>query len=461
MKALSLPALPAAAWCGRLFDTLPRRWLAVMALALVLGHAAVAGLWALGGDGLHPVSREQAVERVASALRLAQTIRPERAPVLLDAAGSLELQMHIAAAPSVDRTAMSADERRFAEDVGRRLPRLPSALRVQLGPLAGTDEGAQAGSAAWPGHGRSRGLRVAARLDEGRWLNLRIGPVHGRPWRSLVAWSLAATLPLGLMTWWFVQRILRPWRALVAAADRGGRGEQVPELPRVGPRELRDLTHAFNLMQARQARFVGDRTRLLAAISHDLRTPITSLRLRVALIDDPALSQAMAQTLAVMSAMVEETLVFAREDGRGEPTTMLDLSQLCAEVVDEYRVAGHDIVLQAPPSQPLRGRPLALRRAVSNLAGNAIRHGGRARLHLHRTGAGEIVLDVDDDGPGIPPEQMAHVFEPYFRADAAHGGGVGLGLAIARSCVQSHGGTLTLANRSAGGLRARIELPAA
>lgn len=491
--------------------------LGVLLLAVVLGQTAVMAFWWYEGDGLHPLSREQALQRLASAFRLAQVVRPDRVEALLDAAGSPEAQFRVLGAPLVAHEPLNENERALTVDLHVLLDGDDSEdgeaphshtvreLRAHVGPAQTLDRQGHEWSAAWPRGARRLGLLVSVRMDDGRWFNARLSPIQERGIWPPLAWSLFATvLPLCLLVWLFVRRLLRPWRALAHAAERVSRGERVDPLPESGPRELRELVQVFNLMQTRQAAYLDDRTRLLAAISHDLRTPITSLRLRAELVDDDGLRRQMVRTLDDMRALVEETLLFARDEGRVEATRDIDLAGLCLQIVQDVRAAGHEVRLQflnagmeaaetdialatnrgagLPPDQagdaalapqvPYRGRPLALKRALGNLVDNAVRHGHRASLRLNLPDADrldrDIVLDVDDDGPGIPEALLHRVFEPFFRVDDARGAnprtgpggaGVGLGLAIARSCVQAHGGTLALINLPQGGLRARIVLP--
>ena len=306
-------------------------------------------------------------------------------------------------------------------------------------------------------------LLVSVRLADGRWLNgqskvllpdapywLQIGLVQ------LVAAIIAILLTLGLG----LRHIIRPVMVLSEAAERAGHGTAVALLPERGPREFRTMTASFNAMQARLRAFVDDRTRMLGAISHDLRTPLSSLWLRAELVDDAELREAMVRTVAEMRDMVEATLAFSRDDAVGE-SGPLDLAQLARTIVDDQRALGRDVSVSGPACLPFRGRGTALRRALENLLENAVRYGERARLTLIRD-HDKVCLQVDDDGPGLPPERIEDMFQPFVRLDdsrCAQTGGTGLGLAIARSAVREHGGELTLSNRPERGLRAEITMP--
>lgn len=240
----------------------------------------------------------------------------------------------------------------------------------------------------------------------------------------------------------------------------------MPPLPEAGPLEVREVSAAFNLMQDKLRRFIDDRTQMLAAISHDFRTPITSLRLRAEMVGSPTQRAAMVRTLDDMRTMVEQTLSFTQDEGAHEPSQEVDLQALLADMQQAWQAMGQPVTLAAIPEgpAPYRAQAVSLRRAVRNLVDNAVRHGGGARLSLARDTPSGWRIQVDDDGPGLPAEQLERVFVPFVQLGSARnrergGGSVGLGLAIARSCARAHGGDVTLANRPEGGLRATISLP--
>ena len=260
-----------------------------------------------------------------------------------------------------------------------------------------------------------------------------------------------------------VRRLTRPLTRLAAAAEALGRGEAPEPLDETGPADIRRTVQAFNRMQARLRRFVDDRTRMLAAISHDLRTPITSLRLRAEFVDDEETKERMLTTLDEMQKMVEGTLAFAREESASEATRIVDLAALIDSTVQDLADLGADAEFTSPGKYAYACRPLALRRALRNLIENAVRYGHRAQLTM-ATGADEVRIVIDDDGPGIPPAMFGRVFDPFVRLEDSRSpetGGIGLGLAIARSIVRSHGGDIRLRNRDAAGLQVTVTLPRA
>jgi signal transduction histidine kinase len=231
-------------------------------------------------------------------------------------------------------------------------------------------------------------------------------------------------------------------------------------VPECGPEDVRRTAEAFNRMQTRLRRFVEDRTHMLAAIGHDLRTPLTSLRLRAEFVTDEETREKLLSTVEEMQAMTEATLVFAREDATGEATRTVDLAALLESLCADLADLGWRVSFADAESMPYRCRPDALRRALRNLIENAVRYGEQARVALSPSEDG-IEITVDDDGPGIPAQDLGRVFQPFVRLELSRNratGGVGLGLAIARSIIRAHGGDILLANRPTG-LRATIRLP--
>ncbi len=308
-------------------------------------------------------------------------------------------------------------------------------------------------------------LTISVRLADGRWLNAATLVPFNAPawaWPSLLSMALMALAILVIVVF-SVRRITRPLRTLAAAADSFGRGQDAEPPAEAGPEEVRRTIHAFNEMQERLRRFVADRTGMLAAISHDLRTPITTLRLRAEFIEDPETRDKILETLDEMQQMTEATLAFLREDAAREDSRQVDLAALIQSLCDDLADAGRAVAFAGAGRTPLVCRPVALKRALANLIENAVAYGERARVALEEDAA-ELAIVIDDDGPGIPPDRMEAVFEPFVRLEESRSretGGVGLGLAIARSIARGHGGDVTLENRPEGGLRAILRLPKA
>lgn len=313
------------------------------------------------------------------------------------------------------------------------------------------------------------GFAAALRLPDGEWLNLRVQMPPPRPWHSatFLAAFVVMTVAAVFLILWAVARLMRPVRLLAAAADRLGRDVNAPPLAETGPSEVATAARAFNLMAERIRRFVADRTQMLAAIGHDLRTPITRLRLRAELMDDEEQRRKMLADLDEMEQMISATLAFARDDAAAEPAAPIDLAALCRTVADEAADARPELAeaigYEGPERLVLRARPVALKRALANLVSNALAYGGAARLRLHAPEGGVVRLEIEDDGPGIPEQELEAVFAPFRRLEASRNretGGTGLGLTISRNILRAHGGDVVLRNRAGRGLTAVVSLPA-
>lgn len=302
-------------------------------------------------------------------------------------------------------------------------------------------------------------------LPDGRWLHMNalvgLPSIWSRP--TLLSFLISA-LAVSLVTIACVRLQTRSLRSLADASERFGRGESVPPLDVRGPAEVAAATLAFNTMQQRLSQFVRDRMRLLAAISHDLRTPLTTLRLKAEFVDDAEVRADIVATIDELVAICEATLAFTRAEATSEATRIEAIDTLCADVVEEFAGVGADAHMLDSARVELPCRPVAMRRAVRNLVDNAVRYGGRTDVCVLEPSPGSVTIRVDDDGPGLPEDRLEEAFEPFVRLEpsrSAETGGIGLGLAIARSIVKAHGGELTLANRAGGGLRAEITLPTA
>jgi len=466
-----LPSLPG---CARrlacVWRSLPGQLLALLLAALVLAHLIAAGVMAVEeGVRVHPLSVRAISHQVAAAWRVAQVpapagdkhallqaldapdahfVRTARAPVVALDAQNQETAVVAAIGQSLglaDRVPVYAALRPArAADVPR-APAAPGGLRQTV------EDGS-----AWV-------LDIAVPLPDGAWLHSQHWPAMMHPhWDRVLQFSLwVSALACMLIAILFGRSVMRPLNALAQAAARISRGDTLAPLVEQGPHGVRGITRAFNLMQARVQRFMRDRTQMLAAIGHDLRTPLTSLRIRAELIEDAAVRDAMRATIDEVVAMAEETLCFARDDAVDAASANVDLHALVDEVVAHARVA-HKPVAWTPGRAPLvwRCRPLHIKRILGNLLDNAVRY-GKAAVHIEAD-ATQLRVVVEDDGPGIAPDQLERVFEPFTRADDArtlNGKNTGLGLAIARAFARAHGGDIALHNRAGGGLCAVLTLP--
>ncbi len=304
-------------------------------------------------------------------------------------------------------------------------------------------------------------MKLSIRLSDGQWLNVGTRlerPPMQWPVLSTLTFGITAALVLMVALWFVIARLTGPLRSLARSADRFGRGEDVDPLPEMGPDEVRELTRAFNHMQERLRRFVADRTRILAAMSHDLRSPLTALRVRAEMVEDDETREALIESIEEMQRMAEATLDFAKGVSGAETPESISLADLLADMEAEV---GGPVRIEGGPDIMLRARPMAIRRALRNLIGNAVRYGKEATVAWRVEGEG-AVLEIRDRGPGIPEAEREKVFEPFYRLETSRSletGGHGLGLSIARSIIRAHGGEITLFDHPGGGLVARVFLP--
>jgi len=312
------------------------------------------------------------------------------------------------------------------------------------------------------GFGRNALIAMAVPLADRRWVTMRMAIERPGGWTQagLASFLLSSLIVAGVAIL-SIRSQTNSLRALAQASERLGRGETVAPLAEAGPSEVASAAHAFNTMQERLRNYLTDRLKLLAGISHDLRTPLTTLRLKAELLDDAAARDSLIATIEELTKICEATLAFSRAEATSEESQRIDLAQMLRGEAEAYRMHGEEVTVESPPGLSYACRPVALKRAVRNLIDNAVRYGGAAHVQLARRADG-IVIAVEDTGPGIPAEQVEEAFKPFVRLEtsrSADTGGMGLGLSIARSIAKAHGGELVLANRAGGGLRAEITLP--
>ncbi|MET0350440.1 MAG: ATP-binding protein [Rhizobacter sp.] len=305
-------------------------------------------------------------------------------------------------------------------------------------------------------------LLMSVRLDDGSDLVVRARRVP-MPISDWVLWALALQrVVLALCGWAAVRLATRPLAELAEAADRLGPDLKRQVLAEEGPAEVARAAKAFNAMQRRIAGYMDERVEILAAISHDLQTPITRMRLRTELMDNEADADKLRQDLDAMQSLVKEGVTYARTlHGETEAARRLDLDALLGALVGDYQDTGQPVRLEGQVGTPVTTRPQALRRVLANLVDNAIKYGGDALVHLAVAGP-RVVIAVRDHGPGIPPDQLDAVLKPFYRVEGSRNrgtGGTGLGLSIAHQLATAIGATLSLHNRPEGGLEVRVELP--
>ena len=455
--------------------------LLLLALAAAQGAAVALFAWERV-EALRHAHRDDAVLRAATVARLLRETPPALHEAVVAAASTGVARFSLAPEPLVGEAGTGEGAAAIARALRAALDAGPE--RVRVAPLwtrhmdedddgDSDDDEEEDGDDDRDGHGDDddRGhweidwFTASVALADGRWLNLAAGPPPGAPaWgATFVATFLLSALGIAAVAVATGRRLARPMRGLAAAAGRLGRGEAVEDLPEAGPVETRETVRAFNLMRARLDRYVGGRTAMLAAISHDLGTPITSLRLHAEFVEDAETRAKILAALDEMQRMAEDALAFIREDARREETRTVDLHALLDSLAADLAELGHDVEVAESGRVPIACRPAALRRALRNLLENATAYGGRAAARIEREGA-ETRIVVEDEGPGIPEADLERVFEPFVRLEASRGrdsGGSGLGLAIARGIARGHGGDIALANRAEGGLRATVALPGA
>lgn len=305
-------------------------------------------------------------------------------------------------------------------------------------------------------------FKVGIRQPDGRWLVVKPRPAfRWDAWqtRLILTFLLSITL-IAPLAWLLARRLASPIAAFARAADRLGRDPRAPPLDMRGSTEIVAAANAFNQMQERLRRYVDDRTAMVGAIAHDLRTPLTRLKFRIEAVPDD-LKPKLSGDIDQMEAMIAATMGFVSDATRPRERTRLELASLVESIVDEMAETGAAASVDRTEKLVIEGDPIALRRLVSNLVENALKYGGVARARVYADNA-EAVIEIDDDGPGIPEHEADRVFEPFFRGEPSRNretGGIGLGLAVVRSVARAHGGDAEMINRPGGGLTARVRLP--
>ncbi len=452
------------------------RFALLLAVALVAANLIALALLSLERVRLDQAARtSREIERIVSLVPAIEAVAPSDRDEIARRASTRFSRVRIRAGPIVRRPPTGVRSRDLTNELTEALPgRTVQAaifVRREDGPDDADDGRADdRGDRGWRTRhwsDRWRGretIVVSIRLlgPEGeapQWLNVVARDPRSRPpgmqeevFFLVLGLSLAAVLGVGLI---FIRRLTRPLAAIAEAARAAGRGDRTARVPEEGAREMRDAAAAFNDMQSRIARFDSERMRTLAAVGHDLRTPITSLRIRAELLDESE-GEPIIRTLDEMNVMADGLIAYARGAGSAEDPQALDLVPFLRRLCEDRGAK-----FLSSPDVTMTAQPVALGRAIGNLIDNALRYGGMAEVCLSPE-PGAAIITIEDDGPGIPPERLDDMFEPFVRGEesrSAETGGAGLGLSIARNVISNHGGTITLENREAGGLRVRVWLP--
>ncbi|MBB3120193.1 ATP-binding protein [Pseudoduganella violacea] len=432
-------------------------------LVLMLGIVASAALtqWLAVNERQRTLSRYRdyhALERVEQLITTAEVVLPEARGQYLRVASKGGLRLE----PIESLGAATQPPTEFSRALGARL-----GADYLLTPLAGRpeacDQPRQSNSIFGPTQWRGTCEEILVRMRDGQLLKLSVLPPRSPPptGHNEYAVFLPFLLSIAILAYLVTRMTMRPLKKLAQAAKDLGNDINHPPLALAGASEIRQAGAAFNAMQARIRQHIFQRTEMLAAITHDLQTPLTRMRLRLEKVRDEDLQQKLIGDLSAMQQMVKEGLDLARSMDTTEAMQALDLDSLldsvCADAVD----AGQRVELDGRSTMAMMCRPLDIRRCLVNLLDNAVKYGQQAQVAVERVG-GAARIRIRDSGPGIPADQLARVFEPFYRIETSRSrssGGTGLGLTIARNIAEQHGATLTLANLEQGGLEATLVIP--
>ncbi|HKU98876.1 MAG TPA: ATP-binding protein [Vineibacter sp.] len=432
-------------------DTLAGRTIAIMLIGLGAFHAI--GLW-LYNTGFHAEigysNERQLAERLVSIKRVILARAPSEREAVAHSLSGHTIEVHwgmetpIAAEPSSDPAAVTL-----------------RAHLAELAPEIATDGLRVAVSHQRGAMTKRHSIWVAAHLNDGSWINFSVADPDGptAAWYGTLLSTTAMAMGILIISIILVRGATAPLRAVTQAARQLGRDPAGPPIRVHGPREAREAAMAFNEMRERITRLMEDRARTLAAVSHDLRSPLTRMRLRAELLADRQTREVITTDVSEMETMIDTVLAFLRGEAETEPCRSMDIASLVATICNDLADQGHDVTFDRAGPVVLSVRRLMLKRAIANLAANGVKYGQRVRVTLEIR-ASHIAIIVDDDGPGIPSKHMDDVFEPFWRLSEGRGrDGVGLGLTVARMAARAHGGDVALHNRPEGGLRAELTLP--
>jgi signal transduction histidine kinase len=455
------------------------RLMLVLSAGLILAQLLSAAINLVERDSvLVRASGMQPAQRIADVVTLLDSLTPsERTRIV----GILNVPPLVV---SLDRAPVSGES---APSGGTHAAMFSSVLRAVLGddrPIRVLMSGTPPQWAAGAGRGRGTGpmsagamsgpgmhrfppdgvaFLIQVRLQDGTWatFDTQVSPASASlPWRVLLTLATLLAVVL-LLSWVAVRSVTRPLQTLATAADELGRDISRPPLPEAGPAEVGRAARAFNTMQRRLVKFIDERTRLLTAMSHDLKTPLTRMRLRAELLEDASVREEFEADLLEMEAMVTQTLEFMRGLSNREPAQETDIMGLLESLRADNEAMGRTVTIEGRVTKPLTAEPQLLKRCLSNLVDNAVLYGERAEIAVHE-GTDVLTIRIRDHGPGIPESEIDKVFEPYYRLEGSRSrttGGTGLGLSIARNIAQAHGGDVRLRNHEAGGLEAVLTLP--
>lgn len=435
----------------------------ILAAALLALFAAVIALEIIEHDTpLETAAGGRTLERLRSLVPVLQRIDADNVGDVVGLASSCHAGYSVTDSP-YGTTASTADTRRLESSLVRELSLDSQRLKAGHARLTREDFSYRR-CGPWEIELPMDGIVISVQLQSGRWLNAEVHP-HEWHFRQKLDWLLkvtAAFVFVGAVALFFIRRIGRPMNQLTAAARRFADGMEATEVAEDGPIDLRRAIRSFNAMQRQVAGEMARRTGTLAAISHDVRTPLTALRVKAEMVDDPGLRESLIGSVERMERITASALEYLKGESRAEPMRAVDLSALLESECAEFEELGHDVSFVGEHGVQSACRPEAVARAARNLIDNAIKYGGSARVSL-RVESSFVEIAVADEGPGIPEDERRRASEPFERLSTARetdSGGFGLGLAIVRAIAEGHEGGLTLTKNEPRGLIATIRLPA-
>jgi len=447
------------------FKSLAGQFTLLLVLALVAANIATYLVLDFAREReFRTIQRDVRIERLIALVPSLNALAPELRSDVVRAASNRRLRIKLTATPEVKNTSPDAEAVLISGLIKERLEitddNLVHVQVVEHKDIPRNELKKNKWDRKQPMMQQGQSIFISLRLQDGIWLNALHGRFSGHPRlpRGPILLALFVTfisvLGVGLL---FIRRITRPLKELSSAANKAGRGDRAARMVEAGPKEIRDAARAFNAMQVDIEQFEVERARTIAAVGHDLRTPITSLRIRAEMMEDDDLKEPMIDTLDGMQVMADELLYWGRSEVNQEPTKEINLTEMLNTVCKDTTIlfSGNATVL-------FLGRPVALQRALTNLVENTQRYAGKGKASLSRSNDA-IIIEIEDNGPGLAPEQLETIFKPFTRGENSRSnetGGHGLGLSIAQSIIRSHGGDITLRNKTdSDGLIAKIVLP--
>ena len=462
-----------ALWPG---DTIGWRFGVTIVASMVMAFLLIAVFFLVGGVWAQPPMDAGArLEGAMAIVRIMEAAAPASRPALAEAvrtktyfaawhASDSPTSRWLDAADSPDRFgAAASDDWHARARSSREMEDFVTSIGRKVMPLEPTDPLVLAENSPLRSEQFPDAYYMAVKLRDGSWL---VFTGYARNWglsqsQRLLIWIGVLVASFVVVSTIAARQLTRPIKDFAKAVRQAGANPQAPPIGESGPKELRDVIAAFNEMRAQIEEFVGYRTAMLAAISHDLRTPLTRMRLRGEFIQDKTQQARLFRDVDDMRAMIDGALSFFKGAEADEATRTFDLPGILQSIADDYADQTVEIPYSGPSLMAYTGRPLALKRAFTNLIENAVKYGTPPKVTLALTDEG-VIVTIRDDGPGIPEEAMDQVFKPFYRVDKSRNrmtGGVGLGLTAAQAIVRGHGGDIVLSNHLKGGLEARIVLP--